>query len=309
MKTNKKTTNKQSRTLMLISMIAVSICFNLLSCGSDGETEEDITPSSLSGLYYHQDNLGPRSVYNFINSNTVETYGDLTPRSEKYKDGYSVPFPLRSGWYYYEPNKQVWTYSIVDNKIIIPMCEKIFTISGNSLLLEGTNYIYLKWDTNSDADADTGSGSTDNTESLIAKNIKASVAYRNYFFDITITTTLDKDLPGKKLEYGADFGIYEKNRTIINYDTYAEAEKQGDKFIIHFSIFDNDADYGFYVRQYEGLLELQKTEELDKDQRHLLSILTQRLKDKEAEIKSRFEGRLYVKVNGIQYNFKTFYAD
>lgn len=191
------------------------------------------------------------------------------------------------------------------------MAEIFFTISGNTLLKEGTSEVYRKWDetSNTSNNNTTNNNNTNNTttstETLINQHVTASVSYSNYFFNIIITSTLEEVLPGKTIKYGADFGICDKYGN-TNYNTYSMAKKDGNKYRIEFSIFDYDGTYGFYVRQYEGLLEKQKTETLSNDEKSLLNKLRQMLKEQESNIASDFQGRIFVEINGSKYIYRYF---
>ena len=75
--------------------------------------------------------LGRPYVYEFINSNTVVSYGTVR---DKIKVGsVETPVPNHPGWYY--PNKRTWTYLFEDNKVIIYIGDepKIYTFMDDKL--------------------------------------------------------------------------------------------------------------------------------------------------------------------------------
>lgn len=125
-------------TAMIMASI-VSVC--LVSCGDDDDNKKG---SSVSGLYYYGDNSS-RTAYNFVNGNTVEMYGAMSSNSNaKWKGESGVPFPLRSGWYYWSGNKHVYSYAVIGDKVIIGS-DRIMTISGNTLIYDDLGVVLYKW--------------------------------------------------------------------------------------------------------------------------------------------------------------------
>lgn len=134
----------------LIMLMAVSvISFSLTSCGDDDEA------SGISGVYYTSPgDMGYKysrewqkcDALRFINGNTVEAYvlydGPYWRVGNDYS--YSTKFPYRSGWYY-DGGYGNYTYTIVDNKIIISN-GTILTIQdgGNTLVPDGSYNPYTK---------------------------------------------------------------------------------------------------------------------------------------------------------------------
>jgi hypothetical protein len=78
----------------------------------------------------------------FVDNNTLKLYGRVYDvQAGLFQD----PFPSHSGWYYYGDAVKVCTYTVADNKVYVPSAGLIYTISGNSLLIEGTNKILERW--------------------------------------------------------------------------------------------------------------------------------------------------------------------
>lgn len=114
-------------------------CSMITSCGSDKD--------SLSGVYaYNSGEEDYGECYHFINHNTVVWYGSAHRGS--FTNKYGVKFNKKigsSGWYTTaDDNGQTYTYTYEDNKVIIPMLGKIFTKSGNSLIVEGSSMTFEK---------------------------------------------------------------------------------------------------------------------------------------------------------------------
>jgi len=130
------------RSMLTMTIVAMLVC--LTSCSKD---KEEGKPTGVSGLYYYSigGSNASRTAYNFVNGNTVEIYGALSSNpNSKWGDEKGVSFPLRSGWYYSPGNKNNYTYTIVDNKIILTN-GNILTINGENLMMEGTSIILNKW--------------------------------------------------------------------------------------------------------------------------------------------------------------------
>ena len=127
--------------VLMVAMLSVS----LVSCGDDDDDDEGGSSASLSGLYYYESGYGSRTAYNFVNSNTVEFYGDLTQNFNATWFGESgVKFPLRNGWYYWPGNKHTYSYHIVGDIVVIGT-DRYMTISGNTLIYDDFGVVLRKW--------------------------------------------------------------------------------------------------------------------------------------------------------------------
>lgn len=125
-------------TIMMVAMVSMS----LSSCGDD---DDDGGSSTVSGLYYYESGGGNRTAYNFVNSNTVEIYGDLTKNSNAtWRGERGEAFPLRNGWYYWKGNKHTYSYHIVGDMIVIGT-DRVMTISGNTLIYDDMGVVLYKW--------------------------------------------------------------------------------------------------------------------------------------------------------------------
>lgn len=118
--------------LMMAAMLVICVT----SCSNDD--------SKVSGLYYYEQWGGYRGVYNFVNGNTVETYGDVSTDRNMYGNR-TAAFPLKSGWYYLPDNKHTYGYTIVEDKILIGY-DIVLTISGNTLIHDDWGVVLYKWD-------------------------------------------------------------------------------------------------------------------------------------------------------------------
>lgn len=124
---------------MMTILVAIISCIGFISCGDDDDS------SGVSGLYYYETGGGGRTAYNFVNSNTVEMYGGLTTNSNATWFGErGEAFPLRSGWYYWEGNKHIYSYHIVGDVVFIGT-DRYMTISGNTLIYDDMGVVLYKW--------------------------------------------------------------------------------------------------------------------------------------------------------------------
>ncbi len=125
-------------TIIMVAMLSVGFA----SCGSD---DDEGGGSGVSGLYYYENGGGSRTAYNFVSSNTVEIYGDLTRNSEaRWLGNKGTSFPLRSGWYYWEGNKHTYSYHIVGDMVFIGT-DRVMTISGKTLIYDEMGVVLYKW--------------------------------------------------------------------------------------------------------------------------------------------------------------------
>jgi len=166
---------------------------------------------------------------------------------------------------------------------------------------------------------DTGNNDRPNSESIediVSKNIISTISYSNYFWYISLSTSLGDKFPNKSILYGIEFG-YGQYDTWFNsackgnsYHYGYGASGSGNYYTLEVSVFDgSDGTYSnesFYVRQYVDLLEKQKTTTLDKDQRNLLNKLSKQLPTPGAKAKKAFTGKLYAEIDSKRYYFKNF---
>ena len=137
---NKKRKFWSMLAIMMVTMLSVGFA----SCGSDDE-DGGVSGSGVSGLYYYENGGGNRTAYNFVSSNTVEVYGDLTRNSDaRWLGNKGTSFPLRSGWYYWEGNKRTYSYHIVGDMVFIGT-DRVMTISGNTLIYDDMGVVLYKW--------------------------------------------------------------------------------------------------------------------------------------------------------------------
>lgn len=122
---------------------AVIGCCMLQSCSDDKDGISGWYLSDRESVYVEGKYIGDAVyAYNFINSNTVYSYGAIL---NMYKSGwYETPIKVGSQTWYGDSPK-TYTYTAEDNKVIIPMMGKIFTISGNTIVEEGTSTVYTKY--------------------------------------------------------------------------------------------------------------------------------------------------------------------
>ena len=137
---NRKNSFWSLLTIMMVALLSVSFA----SCGSDDD-DKGGGASGLSGLYYYETG-GGRTAYYFVNSNTVERYAAMSEdRNATWVGERGVPFPYRSGWYYWESNKRTFSYHIAGDVVIIGQ-DIVMTISGDRLIFDELGVVLYPWD-------------------------------------------------------------------------------------------------------------------------------------------------------------------
>lgn len=128
------------------AMIA-AVMTGFTSCGSDDDDANSGSSSGITGMYGGDNGTYSgttfKMVYNFIDDNTVIDYSTVSNSSDDWRYG-CEEMQNHSGWYYAPSSMRYLTYYIIDNKIFISD-DTILTISGNTLLREGSSHVYKKW--------------------------------------------------------------------------------------------------------------------------------------------------------------------
>lgn len=124
----------------LFGLIVMMSGFIFVSCKGDDK-------DSLSGVYAHDSYQGYGSCYEFINHNTLVFYPSTHLGKLSASDG-MLGFTEKIGnteWYNCDDGRtSTYTYVYEDNKVVIPMAGRIFTKSGNTLILEDSGDRYVK---------------------------------------------------------------------------------------------------------------------------------------------------------------------
>ena len=109
------------------------------------------TSTSLKGLWYQSMEYCDRCqvyevdrVYEFINSNTVKSYGNVTQDRYAWSNREVVGVPGMSGFYYAATNLKNLTYYKDGNKVYLTNGD-IFTINGDILLIDGSSATLKRW--------------------------------------------------------------------------------------------------------------------------------------------------------------------
>ena len=133
--------------LLFISMLFMGCLAAgvLTSCGGDDDSDGG---GGVSGCYAAWDGVltdGKTKVYHVIRilgSNSLEYY---TGVSEGYGDGFTKPFPGKSGWYY-NPNSPMETliYSIKDNQMFVTGRGWVYIIGNNGKTLTNEGTVFTK---------------------------------------------------------------------------------------------------------------------------------------------------------------------
>lgn len=131
--------------LLLISLIATS------GCRKDDDNKLRgfwATNIEYTQFYDHSWCHFIDQVYEFVNDNTVRCYGDLY---DTWGDvdvdvdvKYDTTIKLNGKTWYVCNNRGTYSYTLKDNKVYIPMKGEILTLSGNTLIQDGSSEYFKK---------------------------------------------------------------------------------------------------------------------------------------------------------------------
>lgn len=119
---------------------------------NDGGSSSNIT-NQLKGMwsgpefevpaYMYATSLSRSCVYDFINNNTVISYGTVDKFQHDYETN-KEPLPGHNGWYYLDVNKKTLTYAFEDNKVIMTN-GVILTYMDGQLYLDNSSTVLSRW--------------------------------------------------------------------------------------------------------------------------------------------------------------------
>ena len=84
----------------------------------------------------HSTNASRDEVYQFIDDNTVISYGRCWNTSAESYGMTKSPLPDHYGWYYFDINRKMYTYALIDNKVYVTE-GVIMTLMGDELYIDG----------------------------------------------------------------------------------------------------------------------------------------------------------------------------
>lgn len=138
-------------------------------------------------------------------------------------------------------------------------------------------------------------GGNGTVTSIINRNVSASATYGDYVWTVTLTSTLDDVYPNAGVKYGVEFGEGD-----YFYQTFLR-NLYGNRWGSEISIFVTDAECSLYLSSYNALMEKMKTEELTDDEQQLFDDIVELMDEREAEIRRKYKGRVFVEINGSRY--------
>lgn len=120
---------------------------------NDGSGNSSNNTNQLKGMwsgpefevpaYLYATSLSRSCVYDFINSNTVISYGTVDKFQHVYETN-KEPLPGHTGWYYLSSNKKTLTYAFEDNKVIMTNGE-LFTYMNGQLYVDNSSTVLSRW--------------------------------------------------------------------------------------------------------------------------------------------------------------------
>lgn len=138
--------------------------------------------------------------------------------------------------------------------------------------------------------------STDITNK-VNNNVSANVSYKDYGWQINITSNLSKVFPNKAISYGIECGYN-------GYDAQKYFNFSGSTFTTLEPLFiDYYAEYVVTYRYWLSWLELKDKSSLRSDERDLLNACVKEMRAKEPTAKSSYKGRLFTKIDNERYYF------
>lgn len=127
--------------MMLILLLGIAVSFS--SCGGDDDDTKEGT--RLKGMWAMSNSgFSTYNVIEFVNDNTLYKYGNVTTDKNAWSGKSTSPVPNHAGWYYLPVNKKLYTYVLVDNKLLISD-ETILTYMNGKLYYEGSSNYYSPW--------------------------------------------------------------------------------------------------------------------------------------------------------------------
>lgn len=121
---------------LCVYSFAILSIFAISGCNSDNDddnlkgywaTAPESTVWNNSRIY----------VYHFINGNTVKYYGDCQSDDSFHNEGKTLK--INGKTWYIPHDATTYTYTHKDNKVIIPMQGVILTLSGKTLIEDGSS--------------------------------------------------------------------------------------------------------------------------------------------------------------------------
>lgn len=140
-----------------------------------------------------------------------------------------------------------------------------------------------------------GNGGSGAVESIISRNVSAFAIYGDYVWTVTLTSTLEDVYPNADVKYGVEFGEED-----YYYQTFLE-NLYGNRWGSEISIFVTDAECSLYLSSYNALMEKMKTEKLTYDEQQLFNDIVKLMNEREAEIRRKYRGRVFVEIGGNRY--------
>ena len=212
-----------------------------------------------------------------------------------------------------------WTYYtyayIADNKIAVSNGD-IYTIVNGGLIKDGSSSVLRKYDPTKLYDADYKNPENENTsndnntaENEILKKISQNVvvnvsAYKNYSWDISITTSLESVYSNKTIKYGILCGY--NNRPQYYYWKYFTLQGKSIKETVPLFVDGTGSPYAEHYLYWCSLVALAEKTSLTESEQMLKVSCIRYCNEVEDDALDEYWGQVFVEIDGEKYIVKEY---
>ena len=151
------------------------------------------------------------------------------------------------------------------------------------------------WRPERGGNADNGSENNDEVSQTIGKYVTVTSYYKDYAYNITISSRLSDVYKGKVIKYGIEWGYLQ------NYDYVQYIGTGGEKYTAKAFIL-SDGEMSIYWGSYNALMnKIESGEKLSEDEKDLLEDLKEILDEEESDALADYCGRIFVEMDGKKY--------
>lgn len=153
----------------------------------------------------------------------------------------------------------------------------------------------LGWRPEQGGNAEGGGENDDDVSQTIGKYVTVTSYYKDYAYNITISSRLSDVYKGKVIKYGIEWGYLQ------SYDYVQYIGTGGEQYTVK-AFISNDGEMSVYWRSYNALMDkIESGEKLREDEKNLLENLIEFLDEEETEVLADYCGRIFVEMDGIKY--------
>lgn len=269
-------------------------------------------------------------VIHIIDKNTIAMKGSSCSLYQEGRGDGDVVYKFYAGpifgnmeyvgydWSYY-----TYTY-IADNKIVVSNGD-IYTIVDGSLIKDGSSTILSKYDPDklhgaagssdknpgNQGNVENGNGANDNNQEekevqeKISQNVVVNVsAYKNYSWDISITTSLESIYSNKTIKYGILCGY--NNRPQYYYWKYFTLQGKSIKETVPLFVDGTGSPYVEHYMYWQSLVALAEKTSLTESEQMLKVSCIRYCNEVEDDALDEYWGQVFVEIDGEKYIVKEY---